>query len=109
MTLSNDSKKILFKLYHEYRDRYKHGFHRSDSLKFGSADEIREKFFPELPLEDLLDSLLELSRNDFVHAHKASGTIYECELSDYAIATMEKLPKDIILSVVSFISKFDTI
>lgn len=90
----NDAKTILYKLYKEYSDRSKHGFTKSDSKDFNNAEDIQKKFFPELLLEDVEDSLRELGRNDFLNNLYADNTVYDCRLSDYAIATMENLPKE---------------
>lgn len=106
MILTNDSKKILYKLYAEYRDRRKHGFSKSDSKNLDCAKTIHDSFFPDLPLEDVEDSLCELKNNNFIHGTRADGTVYKCELSDYAIATMENLPKETLASIGNFISNF---
>lgn len=106
MTLTKDAKTLLYSLYKEYSDRRKHGFSKIDSKKFGSANSIQESFFPEIPLPDIEDSLRELDRNDFLVNFYADDTIYDCVLSDYAIATLEDLPKETLLSIADFISKF---
>lgn len=107
MTLTKDAKTILYKLYMEYRDRRKHGFSKSDSKNFDCAKTIHTDFFPDLSLEDVDDSLLELKNNNFINGTCADGTMYTCELSDYAIATLENLPKDTLISVADFLLKFN--
>lgn len=106
MTLTKDAKTMLYKLYKEYSDRRKHGFSKSESKHFGSAETIRINFFPELPSEDIEDSLRELSRNDFLNNLYADNTVYDCRLSDYAVATMENIPKETFDSITDFIAKF---
>lgn len=106
MTLTNDSKKILFKLYAEYRDRRKHGFSKSNSKDFDCAKTIHTDFFPDLLMEDIEDSLRELGRNGFLNNKYADDTVYICHLSDHAIATMENLPKEALTSFGNFISIF---
>lgn len=106
MTLTKDAKITLYKLYAEYRDRRKHGFSKSDSKNFGSAKTVQSDFFPELPLEDVDDSLRELRNNNFVQGVLADGIVYTCELSDYAIATLESLPIDTLASAADFLLKF---
>lgn len=106
MTLTNDSKKILYKLYAEYRDRCKHGFSKSDSKNFDCAKSIHDNFFPDLLLEDVEDSLRELGRNNFLNNKYADNTVYICHLSDHAIATMENLPKETLTSIGNFLSNF---
>ena len=106
MALTKDSKKILYKLYKEYLDKRTHGFSKSSSKNFGSAKEIHNDFFSEFLLEDVEDSLRELGRNGFLDNLYADNTIYVCDLSDYAISTMESLPKDFLVSIADFALKF---
>lgn len=106
MTLTKDAKTMLYKLYKEYSDRRKHGFNKSDSKDFNNAEEIQKNFFPNLLLEDVEDSLRELGRNGFLNNLYADDTVYNCRLSDYAITTMENLPKETFNSNTDFIAKF---
>lgn len=106
MALTKDSKIILHKLYREYLDKRNHGFSKSDSKNFGSAKAIHENYFPDLLFEDIVDSLRELGRNEFLDNLYADNTVYTCKLSDHAITTMENLPKETIFSVANFISNF---
>ncbi|MGN0405302.1 MAG: hypothetical protein ACI4F1_08780 [Bariatricus sp.] len=106
MTLTKDSKKTLYILYKEYCDRRKHGFSKSNSKNFVSAEFIHENFFPDSLLEDVEDSLRELGRCGYLDNTYADDTVYICHLSDYAIATLEELPKETLLSIADFISKF---
>lgn len=107
MTLTKDAKKILYKLYAEYRDRRKHGFSKSESKNFDSSETVQSDFFPDLPLEDVNDSLRELKDNNFIHGMLADDIVYTCELSDYAIATLESLPLDTFTSMADFLLKFN--
>lgn len=106
MLLSQDAKSVLYTLYKEYRDRRNHGFSKSFSKNFHSAEYIHENFFPNLLLEDIEDCLRELGQNHFLNNLYADNTIYHCALTDYAIATMDSLPKEALLSIADFISKF---
>ena len=107
MTLSKDAKKVLYRLYKEYLDRHNHGFSQSDSVKFGSSEEIRNSLFPELLFDDVDCFLRELRDNDFLEGLLADGMVYKCELSNYAIATMEALPFDALASIADFVLKFN--
>lgn len=106
MQLTKDAKSILFTLYKEYVDRRKHGFSKSQSKRFNSASFIQENFFPDLPLEDVEDSLRELGRNDFLDNFYADNTVYFCTLSDYGISVMEAQKKDALLNLANFLIKF---
>ena len=106
MHLSNDAKIMLFTLYKEYLDRRNHGFSKSFSKNFQSANFIHQNLFPDLLLEDVEDTLRELGRNNFLNNFYADNTIYYCTLSDDAIVAMEALPAEIFKSVKKFISTF---
>lgn len=104
--LTKDSKKILYTLYKEYLNRREHNISKRNSKKFSSAASIQENFFPDIPLEDIEESLRELGRNDFLHNFYADNTIWECYLTDHAIALLENQNFEKFLSVADFISKF---
>lgn len=104
--LTNDAKSTLYVLYKEYYDRRKHGFSKSFSRSFGSAQEIQSDYFPDSLLEDVEDNLRELGRNDFLINFYADDTIYTCDLSDYAISTIENQTKDCLVNIATFLSKF---
>lgn len=104
--LTKDAKKLLYGLYQEYVSRRTVGESRSEARLFGSAQSIQENFFSDWNISDVEDTLRELGRNDYVHNFYADNTIYICELLDETISTFENLPKDILLNVTDFISKF---
>ncbi len=106
MTLTKDAKSILYTLYKEYEKRRKRGTPRAQAKNFGSAQLIQKDFFPDILLEDIEDFLRELSRNDFLDNLYADGTVYNCALSDNAIAIIESQAKENLLSIADFISKF---
>ena len=104
--LTNDSKKVLYALYSEYKARRAVGSSKSDARFFGSAQSIQENFFPDWILDDVEDSLCELDEAGFLINLYLEATINECHLSDSAIATMENLPKELLKDVLSFASHF---
>ena len=104
--LTKDAKKILFVLYKEYLDRRDHGISKSNAKDFDSAESIHNKFFSDWSLEDVEDTLRELGRNEYLKNFYADNTVYQCYLSDTAIAELENRPKEIFLSVTDFIAKF---
>lgn len=104
--LTKDAKFMLYELYKEYQARRNVRVSRSESKYFKSAESVQENFFPDWSLEDVEDTMRELSRNNFLNNVYADGTIYDCELSDYAISVMESQKKETFLSVADFISKF---
>lgn len=107
MTLTKDAKTMLYKLYSEYSDRRKHGFTKSDSKDFINAEELQNNLFPDLQSEDIDDLLRELKGNGFINEIRADGGFYTCSLSDYAIATLESLPKDVLVSAAAFLLRFN--
>lgn len=104
--LTKDAKFMLYELYKEYQARRNVRVSRSESKYFKSSESVQENFFPDWSLEDVEDTMRELSRNNFLNNVYADGTIYDCELSDYAISVMENQKKETFLSVADFISKF---
>lgn len=106
MNISKDSKKVLFILYNEYENRRKHGSLKSKARFFSSAQSIKDNYFPDIPLEDIEDFLRELDSHNYLDNFYADGTIWTCNLSDFAITTLENYPKETFLSIADFISKF---
>ena len=104
--LSKDAKTILYTLYKEYLLRREQGISKSKAKNFISAQYIHSTFFSDWYLEDIEDTIRELGRNNFLNNYYADNTIYHCELSDFAIVTMENQKKETFLSIADFISKF---
>ncbi len=101
--LTFGSKKILFKLYKEYLERRKLGFALSISKNFGSFEKINANFFPEILSEDLNNSIHELVNNGFLDDILINNTTHTYRLSNYAIATLETIPKEAFVSLAKFI------
>lgn len=106
MELTHGSKDLLFKLYKTYKKRRKEGLSESKSRSFGSSALIQKTISPDISFEDVDEYIRELSRNDFCNVMYADSCVYHCELSTHAISVMESLPKETLLSVSEFISKF---
>lgn len=106
--LTKDAKKLLYILYKEYLNRRKHNVAKTRATDFDSASSVQFNFMPNELLEDVEEYMRELGRNDFLENFYADDTIYSCYLTDYAICTMETLPKDTLVSVANFISQFLT-
>ena len=106
MVLTKDAKKMLYELYKEYLRRRKADVPKLRSKNFKSAHSIQEELFPDMILEDVEETLRELSNYGLVVCKYASDTIYLCFLTDEAIAIMENQRKDTMLSVANFIAMF---
>lgn len=106
MELTRGSKTLLFKLYKTYKKRREEGLSESKSRSFGSSALIQEVVSPDIPLEDIDEYIRELSMNNFCNVMYADDTVYACDLSPYAISVLETLPKENLLSIAEFISKF---
>lgn len=104
--LSKDSKIVLYKLYKEFTHQRKNGISKSKAKLFPSAQELQKALFSDWILSDLEDSLRELGRNKYLNNLYADNTIYFCELSDLAIATMENLPTNTLSSIADFLINF---
>lgn len=106
MFLTKEAKIVIHKLYKEYIKRRKSGIARNKAKNFVSAEYIKDNFFPNLSLDDINDSIRELNHNKLMDVCYADNKIWLCKLSDYGISFMETLPKDNILNIADFISKF---
>ncbi len=104
--LTNDSKKVLYILYSEYKARRSAGSSKSDAVCFLSAESIRDDFFPDLLLEDVEDALRELGSEGYLNNLYADDTIALCFLTNDAITSIEQLPIDTLKSLLSFVSNF---
>lgn len=105
-SITKDSKRLLYILYKEYKSRRNNGTSKRRACYFESAKSIQQNFMPDELLEDVEEYLRELHRHEYVNNFYADNTIYDCYLSDAAISELEDLPKDTLLSVADFISKF---
>ena len=84
-------------------------YFRIRSLKIGimiCAFVFIDKLFSKTPSEDLNDSLHELSDNGFLYDIPIHDVTHKYELSNHAIATLETIPKEAILSLAKFIPNF---
>lgn len=106
MHLTNDSKRLLYILYNEYINRRNHNIPKKRAVISDNAKSVQENFMPDELLEDVESYMIELENNNFLDNFYADGTIYYCNLTDFAICKMEELPKDTLLSITDFISKF---
>lgn len=104
--MSKDAKFVLYHLYKEYLLRRENHIPKSKAKCFDSAEFIHDTIFPDLNLDDLVESLRELGRNGFLYNSYACDSVYSCEITDDAIVVMENQKKDTLLNVLDFISKF---
>lgn len=104
--LTKNAKQILYVIYKEYQNRRKHGVSRSESALFSSAEVLQSDFFPDIPLEDVEDSLCELGQNGYLHNYSSDNTIALFILQNDAIAELENRNAEIFFSIADFVSKF---
>ncbi len=103
--MTSDSKRLLYKMFSEYKSRRKKGINRQNALCFGSYEQIAPLLPDDLP-EDVDEYLRELSRLGYIKAFYADDHVYDCCLTTEAVEKMENLPLDTFQSVLDFISKF---
>lgn len=106
VTLTKDGSKFLATLYKEYLERRKAGIDKARAKFFGGSDDIQKKLFPRERLEDIDETIRELSRARMVDADFYDDTVYRCALSDLSIAYMESKFKNGLKDVLSFLSQF---
>ena len=107
--MTNDAEYLLCILYKEYTERRNEGKSKRESSYFGSSKSVLETFFGEWELEDLDDTLWELSRLDYINCLNASGTIYEFSLTSNGIEYMEKRFKNKLEGLIDTIAKLKSI
>ncbi|NLR08697.1 MULTISPECIES: hypothetical protein [Lactobacillaceae] len=103
--LTNDAKYLLLNLYKEYIGRRNHGMIKVNARDFGSSDNIQESLMPEWNQDDVADTILELSRMNFVKTVSASNFVHDARLTTIAIARMEHRYQDKVNNVVEAIAK----
>lgn len=106
MNLTKESKLLLFEMYNQYLLRRSCGKSRRESKRFGSPERIREVLSLDMLPEDLDDSLVELKRNGFIKGLCCNNSVDLCELTDYAIVTLEQLPSDALSTLAKFLAHF---
>lgn len=106
MGLTKETMSIINRLYKEYLKRRKSGISRDKARNFASAEYVKNNFFPNLSLDDIDNSIRELNQNKLMDVYYADNKIWICKLSNYGISFMEALPRDNILNIADFISKF---
>lgn len=103
--MTSEAKKLLYKMYSEYKNRRKDDVDRRKASFFGSYEDISQ-LLSEKSSEDVDDCLRELNQLGFVRAKYADNHVYLCALTYEAIEHMEQLPADYFRSVVDFVTKF---
>lgn len=102
--LTNNAKNLLKELYSEYQNRRSNDIDRFTAMYFEDAKDIYNKLYAEQDIEDLIESIRELSRAGFMQVLWASGTATECRITNEAIAYMENRFKRTAKGLVEIIS-----
>ena len=102
INLTKDAKNMLYSLYQAYKCRIKNCVPMKAAKEFMSLEKIQADLFPTWPIDDILDTILELQNAGLGRHYIRQGII----LSENAIAYMENRFKSEALGVVDMISKF---
>ena len=103
--MTNDAKRLLYKMYSEYKSRRKAGVSREDAQHFGSYEKVSALLPEDLP-NDVDDYLRELDRSGYVDVFYADNRASETRLTTDAIEHIEQLPANCLKSVLDFVAKF---
>lgn len=103
--MTRKSRKLLRKMYSEYKNRRKNKLDKQKAILFGSCEDVSQ-LFTELSLEDVDDCLRELEANGFIDALYGEHHIVHCSLTYEAIEHMEQLPADFLKTAFDFVIKF---
>ncbi|MDT2660664.1 hypothetical protein P7E02_12345 [Enterococcus hulanensis] len=103
--LTNDAKFLLSKMYEKYIEKRKKGYIKKDAKSFGNLEKVHSEIMSEWPIEDVLSTLLELRANEFIIGTPASTTMFHIQITNIAIAMLEKTFKDKVEDVLDFAAK----
>lgn len=107
--LSKDADIMLCLLYKEYCQRIKNGSSNLQAKMFGGAEEVKESFYPKTSLENVNETLNELSRAGIVIGVHGDGIFQDLYLTDLALAKMENRFADGIHDVLDYLAKIRSI
>ncbi|WP_254358957.1 hypothetical protein [Pediococcus acidilactici] len=93
-SLTNDAKFLLLNLYKMYVERRKDITPKREARLFDSIPYIQQNVMPQWTEDDVLDTVNELVRQNFLSARYGSGTAFFIQLSTEGIAKMERRFKD---------------
>lgn len=89
MDLTKSAEYVAHKLFKVYKDSLKSGKSSNEAKIFNDAREVHRNYFNELSFEDFLESIRELSRNNYVNASWASNIFAALELESKMIYDFE--------------------
>lgn len=107
--LTKDSDALICALYKEYLQKRKDGVPKGRAKVFGGASTVRGNLVPKWSVEDVEETLRELSRAKLMTCIYADDTVYEAILSDQGIIYMENRFKNGISGVLEYLEKIKTI
>ncbi|SEV81653.1 hypothetical protein [[Clostridium] fimetarium] len=103
--LTKDADKMICILYKEFLSRRKSGLSKSSACEFGSSETVHSTLFNKQSLDDIDETLRELSRADYVSCFFADNTIYNFSITSDCIIYMENRFKTGLIEVTDFIAK----
>ncbi|MGJ8902484.1 hypothetical protein ACEPQ5_06890 [Staphylococcus aureus] len=89
--LSKNAQFVLKHMYQIYLDRLSEGVSLDKSVDFGTFKELHHTFFIGFTSENLMETLKELSKNQYLYLFCASDKPLIIKLKNNAIAVLEKV------------------
>ena len=103
--LTRDAKNLLKALYSAYQDRIADGVKKDTAKYFSDAQAIYDTVYAQQDLEDLVDTIRELSRAGMMSASWYDNSAYCCRLTDEAVDYMENSFKRIGKTIIDVVGK----
>lgn len=105
--LSKEAKQLLKTLYAEYQNRRDDGYSKSQTMNFGSSEQIHKTLLDDWLFEDVDDTCHELGKAGFMRCY-GSGSIkgYFVWLSEQGVAYMDNRLKRNLKDAADLISPF---
>lgn len=88
LNLTKDSKELLAIIYKEYLNKINNGISKSDAKIIGDAKSVNE-LAKDWMLEDVVETMSELRRADYISNTYADNTVYFSTLLDKTIIYFE--------------------
>ena len=103
--LTRDAKDLLKALYNAYQDRIADGVKKDTAKYFSDARTIYNDVYAEQDLDDLVDTIRELSRAGMMSVSWYNNTACCCRLTDEAVDYMENSFKRIGKTIIDVVGK----
>ena len=109
--LTKDSDAVICVMYKAYLENRERGISKADAKQFGEAEDLHISHFPNLSIEDLNETILELKRAGLVDCEIwiADNDVGDIAIKDAGIIYMENRFKNGIKGVLDYLGKIKSV